>query len=66
MATVSIMVIDKPDGGISIRIDGGEDEGQETGAQIVAGVLTDMLDHLIEIMKRDAELSKVPIENGCV
>lgn len=65
MATVTIVVSDKPEGGISILIDAGEGE-QETGAQIVAGMLADMLEHLIEIMKRDAELSKVPIKNGCV
>ena len=65
MATVSIMVIDRPEGGISILIDAGEGE-LETGAQIVAGMLADMLENLIEIMKRDAELSKVPIKNGCV
>jgi hypothetical protein len=65
MATVSIVVIDRPEGGISILIDAGEGE-LETGAQIVAGMLADMLENLIEIMKRDAELSKVPIKNGCV
>lgn len=63
MATVSIIVNDKPEGGVSIQIDTGDDDGQETGAQIVGGILTDMLEHLIETMNHDAELSKVRIED---
>lgn len=64
MAKATITIDDKVDGSIGILLEIDNPENQESGADLIARTVMDMLANLLQMMKEHAELPEVPSEDG--
>lgn len=64
MAKATITIDDKVDGSIGILCEAHNPGEEESGAVLIAQLVMDMLQNLLELGKVNAELSKVSGEDG--
>lgn len=64
MATVTITIDDKVDGAIGVLCESHNPDNEESGAEMVAIIVMDMLQSMLEELREDAKLPEVPGEDG--